>query len=241
MSRQFSRDYYLEVSMGNIPGATFVSKFGQNDDIGIGAFEDIWDLGGVYPYPTDATAPITRVDSSSASDTTNVEVQGLDVNGDLVVQTIAINGTTGTNLTTALWRVFRLKNVGATPYVGTVRVTNAGDTVTYAQIQTGNEQTLMALYTIPNGKTGYLCCGNASMAGLKRDYSIDGHVYMRNYGGVYQLKNTFGLNADGTGYFQHHYQIPLPIAGKTDVRVQGISTSSGGVMNATFDILLIDN
>ena len=39
-------DFYLNISKGLVPGHTIMSKFGQNDDIGTGAYEDIWDGGG---------------------------------------------------------------------------------------------------------------------------------------------------------------------------------------------------
>lgn len=233
--------WLLEVAKGNIPGASFISKFGQNEDIGTGAFEDIWDVGGTYTYPADGTAPITHIDSTDAGDTEPIEVQGLDIDGNLVTQTKTLTGTTLVELDTPLWRVFRMKNEGTTDLVGTVQAVNAGDTVIYAQINNGNNQTLMALYTIPAGKTGYLLQGGASIVGLIRAYSIDGHFYMRPFGGVFQLKHTFGAASDGTSTFQHTYPIPLPIAEKTDVRVRAVSSAAGGVLNATFDILLIDD
>ena len=192
MSRQFSREYYLEVAKDNIPGSSFVSKFGQNEDIGTGAFEDIWDGGGTYTYPADATASITHLYSTDNNDTMNIEVQGLSSDGTLTVQTITLTGTTVVALTTDLWRVFRLKNGGTADNLVVIHASVSDKATSYAQIGIGNNQTLMALYTIPLGKTGYLIKGSASMAGLTRSYSIDGHVYMRPFGGVFQLKNTFG-------------------------------------------------
>jgi len=232
----------LAIAKGDVTGTTFVSKFGQNEDIGTGAYEDIWDGGGTYTWPANGTAPITHLYSTGA-DTVEIEVQGLDIDGELVVQTKTLTGTTVVALDTALWRVFRMKNLGSTD-IGSSNIVHASDsgkTVSYAQIQNGNNQTLMALYTIPAGKIGYLLAGSASIVGLVRDYSIDGHVYMRSYGGVFQLKHTFGAISDGTSVFQHRYHIPLPIPAKTDITVKAISSKDGGILNATFDIVLVDN
>ena len=234
-------DFYLNVSRGLVPGHSFVSKFGQNSDVGTAAFEDVWDGGGIYTYPVDSTAPITHLYSTNAADTQNIEVQGLDINGDLIVQTKILTGTTVVSLDTPLWRVFRLKNIGTVDITGIVHASDSGKSVSYAQINDGNNQTLMALYTIPNGKTGYLLKGTANIVGINRDYSIDGKVSMRNFGSVFQLKNTYGLNTNGNSYFDHEYPIPLPIPGKTDIRVQVISSAAGGKINNTFDILLVDN
>ncbi len=234
-------DFYLNVSKGLIPGHSFVSKFGQNDDVGTGAFEDVWDNGGTYIYPADNTAPITKLIGHNAADTEPIEIQGLDINGNLVIQTKTITGLTAVTLDTPLWRIFRLRNVGTTDLVADVCAINDADTQDYACINNGNNQTLMALYTIPAGKTGYLLKGTGNIVGTNRAYSIDGEVSMRNFGSVFQLKNTFGLSTDGSSYFDHKYPIPLPISEKTDIRNQVISSSSGGKVNVTFDILLVDN
>ena len=123
MSYIGNKDFLLEVAKGNIVGHSFINKFGQNEDIGTGAFEDIWDGGGTYNYPIDGTAPITKIDSST-TDTVDIEVQGLDINGALVTQTKTLTGTTPVTLETPLWRVFRMKNINGTPLVGTVQAVN---------------------------------------------------------------------------------------------------------------------
>ena len=233
-------NFFLEVAKGDITGHSFISKFGQNSDIGTGAYEDIWDGGGTYTWPSDGTAPITHIYSTIA-ETQDIEVQGLDINGDQVTQTITLTGTTVAPLTTALWRIFRMKNVGTVDNAGTIHASDSGKVVSYAQMAPGNNQTLMALYTIPNGKTAYMYRGGASIVGTNRAYSIDGKMCMREYGGVCQLKHTFGASTDGSSTFQHEYPFPLPISGKTDIIVSAISSASGGVLNTTFDLLLVDN
>ena len=122
----FTKDFLLAVAMGEVTGHSIVNKFGQNDDLNTSTYEDIWDGGGVYDWPADATAPITHVVSTDAGDTGVCEVQGLDVNGDLVIQSPTLTGTTPVVLGTALWRVFRLKNTGSAEYVGVVRAFNNG-------------------------------------------------------------------------------------------------------------------
>ena len=234
------KPYYLEVAKGNIPGSSIVNKFGQNDALNSSTYEDVWDGGGTYSYPADATASITKVVSTSASDITDVEVQGLSVDGTLTVQTMTLTGTTPVTLTTALWRVFRMKNVGATAWIGDVTATDAVGTTDYAKVQIGNEQTLMALYTIPLGYTGYLLQGTNMLIGTNRAYSITGRMTMRQYGGVFQLKKTFGLQADGNSYIDVISPLPGAMPAKTDIRVSAISSATGGI-NTTFAILLVED
>ena len=62
-----NKDYYLEVSKGNIPGtvAGFIS--GNNPDVSTTVSETIWSQGGSYVYLTADTQ--LYISSSSASDT----------------------------------------------------------------------------------------------------------------------------------------------------------------------------
>ena len=236
-----SKDFYLAVAMGQIAGHSIMSKFGQNDDIGTGAYEDIWDGGGTYNYPADGTAPITKLVGHDAADTEPIEVQGLDIDGVLTIQTKTLTGLTTVTLDIPLWRVFRLKNVGTSDLVGDVCAINDGDTVDYACIDNGNNQTLMTLYTIPVGKTGYLMQGTNSIIGTNRGYSISGKLWMKPFGLVFQLKKTFGLNSDGSGFMVMPFPLPGKIPAKTDIRVSAISSAAGGGLNTTFEILLVDD
>lgn len=241
MSYIGQKDFYLEVAKGNISGYTIMSKFGQNDAVGTGAWEDVWDGGGTYSYPADATASITHLYSTDGGDNQDIEVQGLSVDGTLTVQTITLTNTTVVALTTPLWRVFRLRNMGITSNAGVVHASVSDKATSYAQIAAGNNQTLMALYTIPKDKTGYLLQGTNSLYGTARDYALNGKMAMRSYGGVFQLKKTFGLDTNGTSFLTMLFPLPGKIPAKTDIRVSAICIGKEGGVNTTFEILLIDN
>ncbi len=71
-------EFYLEVSKGNVPGHTYIAKFGQNDDIDAGP-EVIWDAGGDYVPPTSAS--IHNVVSSLAADAGTVITGGTATGG----------------------------------------------------------------------------------------------------------------------------------------------------------------
>ncbi len=230
----------LEIAMGNVEGHSMVNKFGQNNDLNSSTYEDIWDGGGTYTYPADNTAPITHI-YSTVAETQDINVQGLDVDGVLTVQTITLTGTTVAALDTALWRVFRLKNVGTTDNAGVIHASDSGKVVSYAQIAIGNNQTLMALYTIPAGKTGYLLQGTNNLSGVTRAVAASGRLTMRPFGGVFQLKKTFGVNSEGSSFIRIPAEIPGGIGEKTDIRVSAIGSANGVSLNTTFDILLIDN
>jgi len=230
----------LAIAKGDVTKHTNMSKFGQNSDIGTGAYEDIWDDGGTYTYPADGVADITEI-VSSAADTVDIEVQGLSADGTLTVQTKTLTGTTPVTLDTPLWRVFRMKNMGSTDLAGDVTAENTANTVVYAKIVNGNNQTLMALYTIPLGYTAYLQQGTNSMTGLVQAYSISGRMWMRPFGGVFQLKRTFGLSSTGSSFMVMPFPVPGAIPAKTDIRVDAISSKAGGGLNTTFELILVED
>ena len=237
----FQGEFLLKVAKGEVPGHSIVNKFGQNDSLNSSTYEDIWDGGGVYVYPADGIAPITHLIAHNAADTEPIEVQGLDINGDLVVQTKTITGLTSVALDTPLWRVFRLKNVGTSDLIDNVCAIDSGDTQDYACINNGNNQTLMALYTIPNGKTGYLYQGTNNLSGVTRAVAASGKLSMRAYGSIFQLKKTFGVNSEGSSFISIQSPLLGKIPTKTDIKVSALGSATGVSINTTFDILLIDD
>jgi len=165
-----NKDYYLEVSKGNIAGTSKVNKFGHNPAVTDG--DDVWGGGGVYDfYPT--TAQSMEILSTSANDTNagtgawTVIVYGLDSNWEEINETVTMNGTTPVALANTYIRMFR----GVVLTAGTVE-TNVGDisveivgSATQAIfIGALDGQTQHAIYTTPAGKTSYFLKGYVGIA-----------------------------------------------------------------------------
>ena len=73
-------DFFLEVAKGNVPGHSFITKFGENPTIAAAAgFEDVWDGGGIYLNPV--AAVVHNVSSSLAADTGTVLSSGTATGG----------------------------------------------------------------------------------------------------------------------------------------------------------------
>ncbi len=153
------------MSMGQVTGFSVVDKFGENPDVDPGTPEDVWEGGGLYNYDPEGTAPIVSLIRDNSADTGfPIYVEGIDIEGNLAVQTITINGTNRVALEIPLYRCFRMINMGSSNltglvycYVGTGGVPALVDT--RAIINDGNNQTLMALYTVPLGYVGFLYRG----------------------------------------------------------------------------------
>ena len=243
-----NKDYMLEVASGNIAGVSSVNKFGANEDVASGTEEDVWDAGGIYTFPL--TADITQIRQSVtqvAMQGATIEVQGLDVNWDLVIQTVdldAADTTTPMPLDTPLRRVFRmrvLENIVATQ---NIIATNAGLTVTYARITPTNNQTEMAIYTVPSGYTAYITsyyCDYVKVTG-KDPTSIDFYLWMadraNNY--AFQIKHSKGIPQNGSG-FQHFFQPYFKVTEKTDIKISALSNGAAAHVHAGFDIVLVEN
>ena len=233
--------FLQRVAQGDVIGYSIINKFGQNDTLNNATYEDVWDGGATYTYPANGNADITKIVSTSTADTMDVEAQGLDSTGALVVQTITLTGTTAVVLDTPLWRIFRMKNVGAVDNVGEVSAQNTALGIIYAIMQAGNNQTLMALYTIPLNCTGYLYQGTNNLSGVTRAVAASGRLTMRPFGGVFQLKKTFGVNSEGSSFIPLQSPLPGKIPALTDIRVSALGSANGVSLNTTFDILLIED
>lgn len=249
----------LVIAKGDVVGTDFIHKFGNapNFDTGDNSV-NVWDGADsanidqmVYIYSS--TDDIDSISSSNDTDTQDIEIQGLDINYALVVQTITLTGQTRKALDTDLIRVFRMKNVGTTDNAGHVYCyvdseigsgVPTDSTKVRAVMQPANNQTLMALFTIPAGKTGYMRDWYASTAGGSRDsnYIID--LFARPFGQVFQIKHKASINEAGTSYIQHVYEEPEVFTEKTDIHIKAQITATaitGASVSGGFDIVLIDN
>ena len=244
-----SKPFELSVTMGLVDGYSTVDKFGENPEIDTGTTpEDIWEGGGLYTYDADETAPIVSLASSSTSDTMDIIIQGLDIEGVLVNQTITLTGTTRVALTTPLWRVFRMYNDGDTNiagtvfcYTGTGTVPSVGDAEVRAIIDDGNNQTLMSLYTIPKGYVGFLYRGEMGMSRSQTTGAVRAAYYSRRYGKVFRVKKRVDITNQGSSIYQDYRSFPDIIPALTDIKltVEEVTANGAGVFG-TFDIMLVD-
>lgn len=250
----------LAIAQGDITGTSFLHKFGGAPDFDTGdGIVDVWDGADdanidqmVYQYSD--VANINTFSSSDAGDTTTIEVQGLDENLNQMVETVVLNGQTTTTTANSFKRVFRLKNVGTVDNIGHIYCFTHDTAVTggvpqtsanvRAVMQPANNQTLMAIYTIPAGKTGYMRSFFATSSGASRsaDYQVD--LFARPEGQVFQLKHRSSILEGGTTHWNHQYVEPEVFKEKTDIamRVKILTnTITAASIAGGFDIVLVDN
>jgi len=242
-------DQWLNIASGAISGITGVNKFGRNSDVAQDGTEEIWDGSAAYVYPATAlmTSMSQTVDQAAMQGET-IEIQGLDATWTAVTQEVALNGsntTTAVTLTTPLIRCFRMKVLADVVGDSPIRVHNVGETQDYAIISPGNNQTKMAVYTVPLGKTAYMVgyYANLNPAAAVGPTSCTIKMAVRDNANSYeaQCKSVLGLDPDATSHFFHEFKPYLKIDAQSDIFVTAAPTGKAADISAGFDLILVDD
>lgn len=240
----------LAIAKGEVSGHSWVNKFGRNEVVALSSTETVWDGSNAYTFPSTADAThISQTANQAALYNGDVEIQGLDTNYAVVTQTATLNAsdtTTAVALSTALRRVFRmilLENVITT---SPIRVHNSGETIDYAQISTGYQQTQMAIYTVPADKTAYLYRyygSNNKASGNSPEIVLTLWTRDNANGYAKTLKHSSGTNIDGSSFIDHNFAVPLSFPEQTDIWIDAeeVGGSAAADVSAGFDLILVDN
>jgi hypothetical protein len=242
-------DLYQAIAEGSIQGYSLMEKFGENPVITTGTDpEDVWDGGGIYTFST--AADIDRLSSSDAADTMDITVYGLDENWEEVVQTITLTGQTPVALTTSLIRVYRMVNAGSVDIAGDVycfkngAVTDGVPDVAAdirAIIRNGNNQTLMTVYTVPAGKTGYFWGGYVAISRGVTTANVDFTWRARPFGSVFAVKSRIACVSNGNSTWNYTYKSPVALPEKTDILIRAEEVSQTCGVSGGFTVILRDN
>ena len=218
----------LPIAAGDVTGYSSINKFGATDgDVTAGT---VWDGNSgstVYPYPAAGVITITSASNAGA----NVEVQGLDSNFELATEVVAIGGTG----TTTFSRIFRAIMVD-TNNDSDVTINQGGSIA--AKIIEDQGQTLMAVYTVPAGKTAYLTHVNYSSDKAATNSAMQFRLFARPENGTFNIKGVLG--SAGGAVIDYKYEVPLKFTEKTDIKIDLIAAQAT-TCTATFELILVDN
>jgi len=251
----------LAIAKGDVTGETFKHKFGNAPDFDTSDLElTVWDGAEdatawekmVYTYSS--TADIDSISSSNASDVHDVVVEGLDTNWAVTSETITLSGQARVPLANNYIRVFRAYNDNSVLLAGHVFVyvngaittgipNNAADI--RAIIHPEHQQTEMAVYTIPAGKTGYMRDWYMATSGGNKSSNYVFKLKSREFGKVFRTKHTSAMDALAPIPYQHKYEEPEVFPEKTDIEmtVKSIANPASleNSVSAGFDIVLVDD
>lgn len=189
-----------------------------------------------------------RVVTPASTGASITHIFGLDASMEEQEEFIIMNGTTNVPTVNTYYRIFRMHIDGAASRTvtneGDISATAQTDATVTAQINAGNGQTGMAIYTVPSNKTAYmtqvfadLVQSKASVARLSvRETpmaSIDGLGS--------RIQHFFGLE-NGSGHYHHTFKPYKKFLSNTDifVRIDEVSANDMDI-SAGFDIILVDN
>ena len=241
-------DFYLAVAKGDFTGYSNVSKFGYNPTVGSGNYESIWEGSNAYPWMS--AADQLEVLSSDANDTSagtgarTVELQGLDSSWNILTETVTMNGTSAVTTTGSFLRIFRARVVTAGTSLrneGEITIRDQDTSTTRALITNGvtdgNGQTLMAVYTIPAGKTGYIININVSSA---KDQEQTYRLMSRDNTVANAAWNVKEFLTGRGGFSDWKKYAINKATEKTDLDFQVISNSTSSAAGG-FELILVDN
>ncbi len=261
MSRQFERDFALDVARGLVSGITSENKFGRNIEIDSSTLADIWDgghvTGGVSPIWVAPTAARTHTiastdanDTSGGSGARTIRIWGLTSWSTAEVSEDVTMNTGSPPITSNSYVIINRMEVltkGATSVnIGTITATATTDLTITAQIRPGQGQTQMAIYGLPDTQTAYLgrLYGNVNKAGGAAGL-IDMHLCYNpepaNEATNFLVKHTFGLQTVGTSALTINFEAYKTFVGPGILKVQAASGTNDMDVSAGFDLFLADN
>jgi len=239
----------LQAAMGSVTGLATQSKFGSFGAVSVGG-DDIWDVGGAYPWPT--TAESLRIkaggnvnDDAAGTGARSVVVTGLNDSWNEVTETLVTAGAGASANTTALFtRVYRVYVESAGTYTsantGNIVIENVSSLQVLATIQAGMGQTQMTQYTVPLGKTAYLSRVNITVDSTK---SIDLTMWQRRDADdvttPFTGKRLVMKITGATGAHSRQFFSMPSFPAKTDLWWSGIITAATGAVEVTYDLFLV--
>lgn len=229
-------NFKLNVARGKVRGASMIHKFGAVPSMAQSTTGTIWDKNDtVYPWSAfDTAGTVTAAIVNAADNGKQVTVLGLDADYNEVSEVFTLSSTATVTGTVSFKRVFRGYVSTGSDNVGDIIFTKNGNDV--LKIRAGRSQTLMAIYTIPAGKTGYLykgvCSAQASADGT-------GNMYVRYFGqDAFRIGHSFEVAGSG-GKYEYNFEFPIRIPEKSDIDVRLTTRSNNGRYTSAFDILLL--
>jgi len=231
----WDQNFELNVARGKMRGAHSIHKFGAISSLSGNATGTVWDVNDtLYPWGEfDSGAIQLTIQSDPADAGKNICIIGLDADYNEQVEDIILDGTTTQTTTLQFIRVYR----GFCKQQLTANVDILSPTATIVmRIRAEANQTLMAVYTIPAGYTGYLRQGTATAQGGSE---ATGFMKVR-FGDqtAFNVGHTFEVVGNGGQYF---YEFPyyVKIPEKSDIDVIVTARSNNGRFTAAFDVLLL--
>ena len=238
----------LSIARGEVDSASIVHKFGNSENIGT-AEQTLWTGTNSY-YTYLGSCQQLRITSTNSVDGTGttgaqtVKIFGLDENyisQDEIIELDGINPVTTVNCYCRLFRMF-VNSAGSIGWnageiwatdLNTAYAGSGAPTFKVAHVHTGTNQTLMALYTIPESSNGYI--PDLQISGNKNK-GVDWELVARPFGEVFQVKLHHHLFQQA---YEFKYTVPLKFTAKTDIEMRVKSDAATTEVSGQFCVINI--
>jgi len=218
--------WHDQLVLGHFSTIGYIKKFGSNPAVANGATEDCWDGQGTYNWMPAAQA--VQISSSDNGDTDTVVVEGLDASYNLQASEKALTGQTPVILSGTFIRIHRIYTKNGGSVTGDVYVSGTGDATTigvpnvsteiFGKMLAANEQSEMAIFTVPAGYVGLV--HNWVMSGWTTATSrtFEGNFQVRNFGA-----SDFKTKILESTPFSTPQSISLKVPAKADIKAQCVN------------------
>lgn len=240
MGNYFFNDERMNIARGLLKGVSDTHKFGAVPAMSQNQTGTVWDINDtVYPWSAFSSASAVTLDRANAGDAgKTITIEGLDANYESVTDTCVLTNATGNTTTsgTTFIRVFRAYVSAGADNLGNIDIKVS--TTVVARITATKGQTLMAIYTIPAGYTGYLIQGTGT---VQSGADATGNIFVRYFGqDAFRIGHSFEVSGAG-GQYMYEFSVPRVIPEKSDIDVRASVRSNNARFTAAFDIILKQN
>ncbi len=223
---------FHDIVKGNMWDTRPLNIFGFNRTVGT-SFETVWNDGGTYAYP--GSAVTMDLVSSSASDTMQVMVTGLDADYASIFDVVTLNGTGSVTTAKSFYRINSAVILTGSN-VGDITISNGGTTYGFIEATLGITQA--CLYTVPAGFSMYLLRVDANSGTTNGSkYLTIRNVITNSVGRTLRVAEaTFQ-----TSQVSYDRQVPFRIAEKTDFQFEAKSSASTNEVSIFVEGILVEN
>lgn len=227
-----SENLELNISRGLVKGTSYIHKFGAVPTMSTNTTGTVWDINDtLYPWSAFATASTLTIAANIADDGKTVTIYGLDADYNVIDETVTIASGAATT-TKSFIRVYRA--FCSSQNINNIDIKVSATAV--ARITAGLAQTLMSVYTVPAGYTGFLTQGTMS---AQASADATGNMFARYFGqSSFRVGHSFEVSGTG-GQYTYKFAVPLALPEKTDIDVRVTTRSNNGRYTAAFDMILI--
>jgi len=190
-----------------------------------------------------ASGDAYRVITPASTGASAIKINGLDLLFVEQSEFIILNGVS--NVATAstyrmIHRMFVLGAGSGDANAGNITATAQTDATVTAQISTGINQTLMAVYMVPANKRALILCYHCAIDALTATGAADAFLLSKGFGGVYRTRHVGGVIAAGTSHFHHVFPSDVTVPACSIIKLRAAVTANNTDISGGFDILLVD-